>query len=85
MQYWWCRTSVWKLSFVFLSVMRVIMPSISATHSTLGQNKVLGCFESTDTSVYVQLWWRRTTSGKMSDEMVPLMRIKLVMLLHCQR
>ena len=85
MQYWWWRTSVWVLSFVFLSVMRVITPAISASHLTLGQNKVLGCFESTDTSVYVRLWRRRTASGKMSDEMVPLMRIKLVMLLHCQR
>ena len=57
--------------------MRVITPSISATHSTLGQNKVLGCFESTDTSVYVQYWWRKTSACKMSYEMVPLMRAPL--------
>ena len=42
------ENSVWKLSFVFLSVMRVIMPLNSATHSTLCQNKVLGCVECTD-------------------------------------
>ena len=29
-QFWWWRTTVWKLSIVFLSVMRVIMPWISS-------------------------------------------------------
>ena len=61
------------------------MPSISATHSTLGQNEVQGRFEFVDTSVYVQYWRRKTSACNMSHEMVPLMRMKLVTLLQSPR
>ena len=56
------------------------MPSISATHSTLGQSEVQGRFEFVDTSVYVQNWRSNISACNMSPEMVPLMRMKLVTL-----
>ena len=33
--------------------------AFSATHSTLGQNKIPGCFEFIDTCVFVQYSWRQ--------------------------
>ena len=39
MQYWWCRTSVWKLSFVFFSVIPLLALILSSHNSREQENK----------------------------------------------
>ena len=61
------------------------MPSISATHSTLGQNEVQGRFEFVDTSVYVQNWRSNISACNMSPQLEPLISMKLVTLFQSPR